>query len=83
MSDEVMTEQQVMKQVCQGWLKRAEELGLPKKGAKRAVDQQAYIEGALRALYSVGIITAERYHQIAFLSSIGRLDAYIENNSAA
>jgi hypothetical protein len=75
-------EQIAMPAICAGWAMRAESLGLPKKGAKRDADREAYMQGALAALVAAGLMDVDRANQIAFLTAIGRLQAYMDTQAA-
>lgn len=77
-----LVESDVMPTICAGWQGRARDLGLPKKGAKRDSDAEAYMQGALQALLACGVITHERTGQIGFLTAVGRLPQFIADNAA-
>lgn len=68
--------------VCTGWEKRAAGLELPRKGAKREQDREAYMQGALAALVAAGLMTVERANQLAFMTAVGRLGQYMEAQAA-
>ena len=68
--------------VCAGWNARASALGLPKKGAKRDTDREAYMQGAMAAMCALGVLTIERANQIGFLCMVGRLDKYVADQAA-
>lgn len=82
-----ITAQQVhqvaMPAICSGWNLRAQTLGLPKKGAKRDADREAYMQGALAALVAVGLYDVEKANQIGFLCAVGRLEHWMEERAAA
>ena len=68
--------------VCAGWNTRAGALQLPKKGAKRDHDREAYMQGAMAAMVALGVMTVERANQIGFLCAVGRLDQYVAGQAA-
>lgn len=63
--------------VCSGWFERARAVELPKKGEKRARDQEAYMQGALAMAVALGVVSQERGSQIAFMTAVGRLEEYV------
>lgn len=78
-----IVESDVMPTICAAWFKRATDLGLPKKGAKRDADAEAFMQGAMQALVCAGIITTDRTAQIGFLCAVGRLPEFMKTNADA
>jgi len=67
--------------VCSLWMTRASDLGLPKKGAKREADREAYMQGVLTTLVACGLMDNTRANQIGFLCAVGRLGEYMESQA--
>ncbi len=70
-------ETQFMPVICFKWLKRAEDINLPKKGTKRYMDCGAYMQGVMTAAIAGGLITEQRHGQLWLLAMTGRLEAYV------
>lgn len=68
--------------LCQAWNVRAAQLGIPKRGAKRSNDMEAFMQGGLVALLVAGIITQEHYSRLHFMCAIGRLEELVATESA-
>lgn len=65
-------------QIAETWRMRAASERL-KPGTKRYADQQcAYLQGALAALTTTGLMTMDRAHQMAFFVAIGRADELLK-----
>ena len=68
--------------VCAGWNQRAAVLGLPKRGAKRDADREAYMQGALATMLALGVMPVDRANMIGFLTACGRLGEYVDGQAA-
>ena len=75
--------QEALPFICAAWNARAKTLGLPKAGAKRERDREAYMQGALEALVAVGMLEVDLSNRIGFLCSVGRLGAWMDERAAA
>lgn len=73
-----LTKQQIFATIANAWKQRATVLALPKKGARRDADREAFVQGALMAFLATGCIDRSDYQQVAFLCSIGRLEEEME-----
>jgi hypothetical protein len=71
-----LVEADFMPAICFGWTQRARDLGL-KGSASRARDSEAYMQGAMQALHVVGLLSADRCGQLAFMTVVGRLPDFI------
>jgi len=67
----------LMAHVCAAYAHRAHQLGLKPGTKKFLTDQEAFIEGAARLALQAGIMTADQYGIIGFLTTVGRLPAYV------
>lgn len=75
-----MNESKYMPASCSAWFDgRATQL--PKKGAKRDLDQAAYMQGVLSCATASGMMSMDRASQIHFMAAVGRLDEFMQQQA--
>ena len=75
------TEADVWPDVVKSWEGRVRELSLRPKTVKYQDQQLAFLQGAISALSSAGIMTHERAGIIALMCMVGRADEMLKINN--